>query len=162
MNQARKPSLKVAQILMLALIGGLVSFTAVTIFLNITGAPPQPPQPPQGQQNILMLALVGLCVLETPVFFLAPMMILKSHAPKWAAAESDEERETLVLTVLQTISIIRGALVEGIGLFGTVIYLLEREPLVLIAPAFAIVVMIGLIPTRDKKDAMARRLASPM
>ncbi|MBC8002196.1 MAG: hypothetical protein H7X97_06370 [Opitutaceae bacterium] len=161
MNRTQKPTLKVARILIVSLLGGLVLFTATVIGLRTAGSSPPPSQLAPGQSNVLLLALVGLCVVETPLFFLVPRMILRSYAAKWAAARSDDERETVVLTALQVVAIIRGAFVEGIGLFGCVIYMISGEPLALIAPGVAIAVMIGLIPTREKQEALTRRLSSP-
>lgn len=161
MNGGQQPSLKVSQILVLALLGGLVLFTAVVIGLRLTGRMP-PTQPPiAGQPDVLLLALIGLCVVQTPIFFLVPSMMVKGLAAKWQAATSDEARESIVLGGLQIVSIVRGALVEGAGLLGTTIYLIQGEPLALVAPGLAAVALLAIVPTREKKEAMARRLSSP-
>jgi len=162
MNQYRQPTLRSSQIAMVVLMSTLLLATATMVGLRLSGVAPQPAQHQAGQLSILLIVLVSLCVIETPIFFILPGVILKNQARKMAEAASEEDRETIVLTALQIVTTLRGALAQGLGMFGSVIYLIDGEPLALIAPGVTPAMMAMLMPTRDKKDALRRKLALPV
>lgn len=110
---------RVMQIIRLALVMGVVSFAGVVVFLKVSGQGPQGPAIPNPLfPNFPLILLVAAFFGVTAVLasFVLPG-VLEANGRKQVVARnySNEEEVDLALAqVAQVISIVRGALVEGV------------------------------------------------
>lgn len=154
-----------AQVIMLALLLGVVAFAAVAFFIGPTTPPPPPPPTPPpvgggapaagpfGNIDPLLLVLGALIIGQLPVHAVMGMAINKQASQIAARMSNDVAGRDTTLTRLWFNSIImRAALAEGAGLLAGVILLLKAEPIALAGVGFAVVVMLLLIPTRGKLE----------
>lgn len=165
------PTLGVIRVLVVSLLTGMLMFVAVSLFLKSNqaamppGAAPAPNAPagisvPAGSSpvDVMMMALAGLGVFATAGFLFAPTMMIKPIAANWRAASDEASREVALMSGLMTLTLLRAALVEGFGLFGTVIFFLYQEYTALIAPALAACALVSLVPTRTTRENFQQRL----
>ncbi|MFH1747843.1 MAG: hypothetical protein ABIG44_12480 [Planctomycetota bacterium] len=146
MSDTSAISLRTAQIIILAMILGMLLLSALTILLN----PSTEKQMDDEIVNILLVvlavatlgALGGQFVIRTVLY----SDIRKRYADKTISQGlvNDIARRLLVATLIS------GALLEACGLFGAVIYLISSQNLALIATGLAILVMLTLIPTQGR------------
>ena len=64
------------------------------------------------------------------------------------------------LTAYSMLIILRSAMIEGVGLFGGVIYLLTGSQIGLVAVLGSIVLLLGKMPTRDQAEEFLHRISS--
>lgn len=170
MNPALAQSLRTAQILVAALLFGVISFTAVALIIGPTTPPPPPPptmvtptgpvpiSPPLGGFNPLLLALGALMVAQLPLLLLLGVVFAKQAAAVASSTADEPDTRDRALAALWTNStIVRAAIAEGTGLFGGVILLLHAEKLALAGVGFAVVVLLALMPTRGKLESWIQR-----
>jgi len=144
--------LRAAQLILLALALGVLSFGVVAITLRPSL---QPSSPETGR--LLAVVLVGLGVCEGAVYFLLRRGVLQRLAA---------EREQALTLVLQgalppqllTLTIIGGALAESIGLLGSVAYLVGAPALVIAAPVLSVALILVQVPTRARTEYLVRSL----
>jgi len=165
--QQQTASIQTIRIIVCALAVGIVFFVGVTIFLNLTNGAAAAPAPgpavspqgaPSGMPDVMLIALGGLAATATMTFLLVPPLMIKQSAARWKAANTEAEREHVVMSSLSIVTIFRAALVEGVGLFGAVLFMLYGEWALLAAPALAVLLLLTLIPTQGKKEAMTTQL----
>lgn len=171
-----KPTLaslvRTAQIILFALIAGMVMFAGVAHFVGPTTPPPPPPPPlpvgtvppaagPFGDIDPLLLVLGAMIIGQLPVLAMMGMAINKQASQIAARMNADSDARDLALSRLWFNSIImRAALAEGAGLLAGVILLLKGETIALAGVAFAVVVMLLLIPTRGKLENWLQRVTN--
>lgn len=154
------PSLKITQVLVAALIVGMVVATGTFVALKMTGSLKASPSPVPVET--FMMALGALAIVDTIALLVVPGMMIKKGAERYRAAATDADRETVLLTTLQTVTIIKCAMVEGVGLFGAVIFLVTGAWPALIAPALATLVLLAFFPTAGKAQAFREKLERAM
>lgn len=136
------------RILHVALIGGIVLFASVAVLAGL-GTP---------DSNLALPLFIGLGALTVGVAVVQPLLrrqFLGSLAARHDAA-TDELRMGLLPPELASLSIVRAALVEGVGLFGVVVFMLTGQWAALAAPGLAIVLIAACIPTRERAEGLLR------
>ncbi|HPZ97183.1 MAG TPA: hypothetical protein PLT93_03515 [Phycisphaerae bacterium] len=95
-----------------------------------------------------MLALMGMG--ETGAYFVLRSLTLGNLRKQAEQESSEPDPETRVLPVWSTLVLIRGAMIEGWGLFAVVIALLSGSPLGYAATGLALALLALGFPTRNK------------
>lgn len=146
--------LSVLKVLAFCLMFGLVSFSAVAMFLVTTKKFATSP----GNANLfsMMLAIAG-AVLIPLALIIGPGFVAAARK-QWETRRDEARAGDWLLNQFGTLTIVRYALIDGWGLMGTVCYLLTGQCLMLIAPAFALVLMLVLLPTESKVRAFITRV----
>ncbi|MBX3404622.1 MAG: hypothetical protein KF699_14520 [Phycisphaeraceae bacterium] len=164
---------RTTQIIVFALIAGMMLFAGVAYFVGPTTTPPPPPPPPLpagavapaagpfGNFDPLLLLLGAMIIGQLPVHAVMGMAINKQASQIAARMSGDPASRDLALSRLWFNSIIlRAALAEGAGLLAGVILLLNGEMIALAGVAFAAVVMLMLIPSRGKLENWLQRVTN--
>lgn len=121
---------RVMQIIRLALVMGVVSFAGVVVFLKLSGGGAKGPAIPNPLfPNFPLILLIAAFVGVTAVLasFVVPG-VLEANGRKQVAAKNfsnEEETDLAFVQVAQTISIVRGALVEGVSFLLAISSLIE-------------------------------------
>jgi hypothetical protein len=144
-----------AQLVVGAIAGGLVAFGAISAALVSKMTPV-----PLEVTRILLLVLLVLAVTQAVVFPAVGRTIVGNLQRKIATLP-DGERETAAATGFQTLTIVRAALVESVGLFAVVVFLLTGKWVVLIVPAACLVVYVTMFPTHMRLEQFVRRVTGP-
>ncbi|HZW09875.1 MAG TPA: hypothetical protein VFF69_08220 [Phycisphaerales bacterium] len=143
--------LRTIQVLVWALMAGLVVFAATAVVVGPGGpmAPAQPSSEPVRAGPLLPVlgALMAGCA---GAFFAFGAAAKKQARKAWEARADEEDGRAKIIAVLSTSSILRAALVEGPGLFACVVVLLSGEPLPLAGAAIAVGLMATLLPVRSR------------
>src|SRR5688572_30844449 len=116
----RPGNLQTLQMVTIGLFMGLVTMSGVCVMFH--GKVPITPgaAPPE-----LMAGAVGaLALISTMMLLVLPSMMIKQAAPRFRAQETEEGKGGVVMQTLSTTTIIKCALVEGVGMTGAVAYFL--------------------------------------
>jgi hypothetical protein len=153
---------RINQILVTALLFGVVSFAAVAVALGPLQPAPAPvagaPIGPFGGYDPLLLAMGALIVGQFPVLlFLGIAMGKQAAGMARRLAAEPETRDTALARLWMNGTILRAALAEGAGLFGAVILLLHGERLALVGVGFAVLVLVAIMPTRGRLENWIQR-----
>lgn len=146
--------LRVMQIIGAAIPGGALMFAGITMIQH-------PPVPPFNLElDILVLVFLAQLVILVPLAFIIPRIVMSSTAKeafKNVNLSAEIEQESLnnaapqqtnkFLDIYQTQMIIGDALVEGVAIFGLVIYFVDQSFIGLIVAAVLIVLLLFRIPT---------------
>jgi len=147
----RAPSLRVAGVILLALVLGIATFASVVVFLRLSSE--REFDPSVGQ--LLLMTLGVLAVAELPVYFLLRRQFLAR-----ARAMRDEAlellRQGLTPQPLFSLTIVGAAMVEGLGLLGVLAVLLGAPLYALAAPALAVLLILAQFPTRERLEQAVR------
>jgi hypothetical protein len=163
-----------SQIIVGALITGVVIFLGIATVVDVTPFPPPRPGAGAGAGGVmgapreldagqlLTWLAVGSAALSLPLSFIVPNLIVKQNrraiaAGKWplsqtsfnssAATDSDTGK---LATVYSTQLILGAALIEGAAFFAGVTYLLTKNPIVLGVAILLVVVMVLRLPTAHR------------
>lgn len=134
-----------------AMITGVVMFTVIALAIG-------PLSFDESLRNTLGLVLVLLGTGEVIAFTIVRTAILGKLSRDLANDPPGADPTTRVVPAVNTITLIGAAMAEGWGLFGTVILLLSGNMLFLIAPLLAVVIMLLILPSRPKLEALTARL----
>lgn len=155
MSNPSLPTFRSAQLVLGALIFGLVSLTGTFVVLRANGF---------GGTSIpaareALVAALGVLFLSSGVTyaFLRPRFLSRVQASKDEALASIQQGRLPM--PLQSAAIVGAALAEGPGLFGAVVYFLGGPAYVLAAPALAILAIAILIPNRERTEELVRSLS---
>jgi hypothetical protein len=141
------------QIIAAALVIGCVTFLTIAVFMV---------QNNQGrgmgnQGNILSLLAVLMLAAETPVALILPRVMLRaslarlaSQPPNSLAMPQPISDEVYLVMQRQNMMIVSMAMFEGAAFFATIAYLIEGQPLALVASAVAIVLQMVQFPTEGR------------
>ncbi len=146
-----KPTIAQAQIIVLALIMGIVLFAVVAYVVSpldgpsegIDAAEPAIPMFP------LILAVQGTMAIAA-AFFLRGVLAQRVK-PRREEARG-EVREGVMPAELLTATIVSAALVESLGLLGCVGYLLDAQMAYLAAPVVAVALMAFWLPSKSSVE----------
>jgi len=143
-----KSTVNQAQIIVFALIMGVVTFAVVAFFLGPVGGPLEDGEPDDALASIFPAILAGQGVVVV-----AGAFFMRGVLAKKVTGRLDGAREEVAAGVmpaeLLTATIISAALVESMGLLGCVGYLLEAKTVYLAAPMIAVALMAFWVPTRS-------------
>lgn len=146
-------SIKTLQVVFVAMAAGITIFAVIVLMLN------KPPSQP-GTAYLLAGVLALVAVSESIAFvairqvFLAPLRATWAQSPPADPAGSATGAYT-------TLSLIRGALVEAVGLLAPVFALVTGRPLFMIAAAAAVALLLISIPTGSRLQRFADSLLPP-
>lgn len=173
-RQTPESVLKSVQLVVLALIAGLMMAAGVMGFLGLSraggygngGTAPLPMQPqpapgaPTGSpapllptqstdplSNVLAWAVPGLFVLSVCSAFAAGPLLKKQAARVWEARADDEAATVRAVQSFSALTVMRSAFFEGPGLFGAVAVMLTGNAFFLIAPAVCVLLLALGFPT---------------
>lgn len=142
MEQTYPISLKQLQIVAGALLMAQVTFMLIASFVALGGF--MQPQPSLGL--ILLIALGAMMITGSVAAFVVRSAIIKAAAAAWRNRIDDDHGLEAIFIHFSRLTIITAALVEGIGLFGSLTVLIAGEWLALIAPILTIALAIGIFP----------------
>ncbi len=142
--RARSQTIQGVQTVLLALILGLCTFVAVALFVD----------PMQGDRDpelgTILLAVTGVLLTSNlPLAFFFRARGLRSAVQRREEVLQELGRGEMPPELART-TILAGALVEGAGLFGSVTFFLSRQGVALVAPVLAVLVLLFLLPTRER------------
>jgi hypothetical protein len=148
-NQMPAGTLGTGRVIIGALILGLVAATGVMYALVASGhATPSA----SGSVLLLVLAVLWPSTLATSVV-LSRAWVRQARAD-WQ--QSGGDRESLLPRFL-ALTILRGALLEGSGIFGAVVYMMTGQGAALLAPVLSAGLMLTMVfPTRERFEGFVR------
>lgn len=149
-GETRAQPIRTAQLIASVMLVGVIAFTLVAIFLH----PKMGAFDPE-LARLLMLILCGLPVLQLPLYLFMRKRAIRLLARRHQEAQS-EVRNHQIPPELMSVAIAGAALVEGLGLFGAVIFLLSGQWIVLIAPALSIILIGVQIPGKEGIERAVR------
>ena len=140
-----KAALQTSRILFAAFLAGLITFTAVALFLAPIGG-----QPPAGgtggagagtgsggtASGASTMPLISMIAAGYAVISVGPSFLFRR---RFKGGQPEQVTTGILL---------QAAMLEGAALFGTVAYLLEASPIALIASGLGIVLLIWTFPGR--------------
>jgi hypothetical protein len=157
-------ALRTLQLTIAALFFGSLVFGVIAFFLGPVGQQPPPAPPASGQAaagGMPMPALLRLVwgalaageLLMFPIVRRANLKLLVEEP----ATDEQADRESLIQSFRQ-LSIIAGALAEGLALFGGVILLLTGNPMDALLVALPLLALAVMFPTAAKQQAFVQRI----
>lgn len=157
MNAAE--TLRAGPLMIIALMAGLTIFTCVAAVMGPISPPAPAGTPPTpGQQPLplnAMYAMLGALGAGSVVaYFVHGRSCVKKAKEAWKARTSDDDGRDAVARVLMTTTILKGALVEGPGLFGAVLILLTGSLAAIAAPIVALVLLAIMLPVRSRFETL--------
>ncbi len=165
MNPALSQAVRIPQILVGALLAGVIGLTVAALLMGPVNPPPPTtpgavaaPAGPFGGIDPLLLALGALMVAQVPTFVVFGATFARRAASMAANLSDEPESRERALSALWVNSIIvRAAFAEGTGLFAGIVLLLSGERLALVGVGFSVVVLLGLLPTRGRLENFIQR-----
>ena len=142
-------SVRVMQTIVGALAAGILSFFVVAVFVP-AGVPPEIP--------LLSYLAVGATLIALPAAWLVPGMMARGQVSQIAARGSkrlptDELGDVGSLVgVYQTSLIVREAILEGVAFFNLVAFMIERQPMNLVAAGVLGFILLAQIPTASRLE----------
>lgn len=143
------PSIRSAQIILGALIGGVLMFAAAASVIELASPV---------DANVARMLLIGVAVLAgagivTYVFFrreaLRRLGLRRDQA-------LEEARSGTMPAELMALTLVGAALAESVGLLGCVIVLLTRFFPVLVLPGLAILLIAAQLPSQARVEGLVR------
>jgi len=142
----RERVLRVLQLVVGAIACGLLGCAAVSIVLVTQ----RWIMPRTEIEHALLMALLAVAVAQAAAFGLVGRLIagsLRRKVEGGAAVDS--------AAAFSTLTIVRGAAVEAVGLFAVVVFLLTANWTVLVVPVACMLILATLFPTRDRLERFA-------
>ena len=130
---ARLPALK---LIAAALMAGVLLFSAFAAFMTATGAGPAQP----GNTSLLAIITAALALTSIPFAFAAGAAFTAAARSQWPARRDDPRAGDWLLNQFATLTLLRIAMVEAVGLLGAVGLLLTGRWLFLAAPLAGLLV----------------------
>lgn len=161
-RQAFKTKAQGVQLVATSLIMGLVITTGLIVFLRSGQQPAQNPIPnlnfPLWTIPVAMMPLVFILasVVGAAVISGGVKMAIQKRRHRGQNIQSIEGFtsgiDPAIFGVIISRYIVTTALVEGVGIIGTVVYLLEGNDLALLAPLLAVLWIAFLFPTAERLE----------
>ncbi|MBY0113432.1 MAG: hypothetical protein K2Y21_11460 [Phycisphaerales bacterium] len=153
------------RILCFALCSSLALFSSLAVIMTVEAKSPafqggvlSTQAQSLGQTLLLVVAAVAVSSLA------AWPVIRKAHAAQgrkmWRAAEPVEVKERKLFNGYATISIVRAAMIEGVGLLGAVTLFVSGNWLSLAAPALAVGMIVLTMPSQARYEAFLEEVTS--
>ena len=144
MNDQLDRQVLVQQVIVAMMMTGVVAFGAI-VLLILPGRTTSPEM-----ANLLLPVLGVLAVGELVAYGVIRGVVLGNVRRQIEQGPSAPGNEGKALVAGQTLTLIRSAMAESVGLFGVVIVLISGNRLALVGPALALVIMALGFPTRNK------------
>src|SRR5262249_48205082 len=137
---------RTGQILVAALLAGMVSFSGVGVAMaGQLGGKPDPKL-----ADLLFVVMGILAIGELGVYHLLLRPMFLRPVRREAAAREERIRAAFIEQRYLGLTILAAALAEGVGLLGAVTVLMTGRFEALASPALATVVLLLILPTRDR------------
>lgn len=165
-SQSPATQLKSLQVVVMALMGGMLAFTGLATYMALTrgaalAAQQGSPAPaggtaaPSGNDPTMILYVVsGVMSAVSIVAFTLAGTFAVADTRKRTAGLMGEARERAAAQGLMVSTIIRAAIAEGAGLLGAVVVLLTGTLYTLGAVVIAAVLLAMLVPVRSRLEAL--------
>lgn len=153
------PSLRVAQMMVGALAGGVLLFAGIVGLgvLRLAGPPVGLPAPPPASQPVLGLwAAMGFAVAL--MWLILRGVLLKQARQRWAAGPQDESAGRQIVQGYVARTLLWAALLEGWGLVGCVAAMTTGQMAVLAGPIAAATAMLWAMPSPARLGAYVARV----
>lgn len=170
-SQHPATQLKSIQVIVLALMGGMLAFAGLATYMALTKGPLMVPQQgestgaagtsatPAGTDPTMMLFIVTGAMSAISI---ASVVIVGKMAridmKKKVAGLQGEARDRAAAMVMMTTTIIAAGFAEGAGLLGAVVVLLTGKLYTLGAVAIAAVLLAMLMPVRARMESILNQL----
>lgn len=158
---------RTAQLIVAALLVGVIAFAAAALVIGPLQPPPPPPPPtpgaapmtgPFGTLDPLVVVLMALILGQFPVLiFLGVALAKQAAAMAGRLASEPDTRDQALARLWLNAAILRAALAEGAGLFGAVILMVSGDRLGLIGVGFAVIVLMAIMPSRGRLENWIHR-----
>ena len=147
--------LRVLRIVIAAMAGGLFAFTAMAVALATGGSI----KDREELSVILLIALGSLTLCEAIGYVVLRQGIIGKTRSFLQAHPDPDHPRAAIANAFATLTIVAGAMLEGLGLFGAVIVLVAGEQLALVASALAILLLLALVlPNEEKARNFAAKI----
>lgn len=133
------------QIVTAAMMAGIITFGVVVLAIGSNVA--------QNDAQLREILLAVLCVLAAGqlfVYLVLRSVILAAAGRRFERERAGDDAEAQLLPPWRTLTLVRSAMVEGLGLFGLVIVLVTGTQVAFVAPVIALIVLAGGFPTRSR------------
>jgi hypothetical protein len=140
------------QLVVVAMIGGMLAFAVMTLFVS-----PRMEHDP-ALARPLLAALGGMGVMELVAYLVLRQVTLAGLRGRADAGQPQAELDGRILGAWQTLTLIRSAMLEAIGLFGIVIVLLTGRWAWFAVPAAAIAFLVAGFPSRGQLESLSTRI----
>lgn len=153
-------TLRVAQMLVGALMLGLLAFSGVVAFLALSGLAPasgtatSAASAPQAFTNLLIGVMAAMTLACAIAGFVLRSVITTAARKQAEAGVAFAEPQ--LLARFQTATILRAALAEGPALFAAVIVLLTGDWRALFGAAFGLLMLAAIFPLRGRFENFVR------
>jgi hypothetical protein len=134
------------RIVMVAMLAGVVGFGAIAVILVVGGNIATQPQ----NANMLLAVLACFAVTGIVAYVVVRTALTGNVRRSCEGLAVDQVPAATLLKGFQMITLIGGALAEGVSFFGIVILLVTGAWLALAAPAVGVVLIALQAPSRDK------------
>ena len=152
----RPASLQTLQLVVIALFLGMASMAGVSIMVQGSGVAKAPGMAVTPE---LFAGILGALTLSSAMMLLViPPMMIKQALPRYRAQDTEEGKREVAMQTLSTSTITKCALVEGVGLFGVVVFFLTGVGPFLAAPILAGLLLLWYFPTEGKLQRLRERL----
>lgn len=139
--------LATARLIVTALIAGVLVFLTIGVFMVEIRRPGGPPMP-QGNQKVVTLVSMALFLIQVPLSFVLPRVMLRGSLKKLAAERRQPAEDLPRLLGLRQASLILGmALLEGVAFLCCVGYLTEGHRIALVLAGFVLLLMLFRFPS---------------
>lgn len=150
------PAIRTMQIIVGALVLGVVNFMAVVVFVIRPQA-----QEAGGELPLLTYLAVGFAVLGVLASIVVPAILAGSLRKSMSVPQGPSgpvgTKESIpigpLLQMYQTLLIIRCALLEGAAFFCLVAHMIERQTITLAAAGVLLLVLLSQFPTRSRVES---------
>jgi hypothetical protein len=154
------PVTRVSQIIVAALIMGVVIFLAIILLFVPAQAAMIPagggaplPAPADSALPLITYVALAMCLADLALSFVVPKLVV-ANARKQIAREKapkDKGGDTAALAqIYQTQLIIGAAMLEGGAFFAAIAFMLERKPIAAGMTLVLLIVLAARFPTRDR------------
>ena len=131
---------------------GLLTFTGIALYLGAAG------EPQEDLAGLYALVLVALAVGESVAFIVVRANAVAQARKRIVSGSSDDDPASVCMGSYVTLTLIGGAMAEGIGLFGAVTLLITGNWLIVAAPVLALLVLVLLFPTEASVNAYTEKV----
>ncbi len=145
LQQKLTAPLRMLQMIVVAMVVGLVIFLVVAVLLSRNGGMMKPGE---GETPIVTYVAVFFAITAVGVASFLPKVIVGNRLRAIAGMEPGEDAEQLI-AVFNSTFIIRAAVTEAPGLFLLVSYMVEGQQIALLLAIASIVLLAFMFPRRD-------------
>ncbi len=149
MDEDAAARLRPLKIIVASMLAGIVVLSLVALGVVRADSVSQD----QGLALVLLVVLALLALGELPAYFVIRQALIAKLRAEKRDEESDQRRLSQFLSPFTTLTILAGAMAEGFGLFGAVVFMVTGQPAALVAPAIAALFLTAVFPSEQRLRA---------